>query len=159
MFQVTYSYTRPMVRDAMRYFLWRYSARRIIPIAIALVLSLWTATHVELRWFSGAFAGLVLAWGRSFVFDYRAAIHNAEVFISVPLTLRLTDTGVEVDCEITRSFIPWAAVQVVVCTSNYLFLTCSGSSRPFVVPVASIESEATSFLFARVREAGGRVRP
>lgn len=157
MIEVTYAYTRPMVRDAAWRFLWHRHRFVLAILLLALVLSVWMATYANLRWLSGLLAGLVLAWSRSLVLAWRGTIRDAQAFVSTPLTLRLGDAGLEFDCELVRSFSPWRAFPLVVSTPAYLFLTRAGSAQPFVVPVASVGAETATFLVERVREAGGRV--
>lgn len=158
MIEVTYSYTPAMARDAMRHFLWRNYGGILFGVLIALAWIPWAAVRPELRWFSGLVAGLVAAWLRSFVLAYRAGVRAADLFSSRPFTLRLTAAGLEFDSESFRGFSPWSAYPLVVSSPRYLYLTRTGTSQPLVLPVAPIGPDVVSFLLARVREAGGRVR-
>ena len=158
MFETTYALTRSLTRDVTLRFLFRSYGAALIAALLAFAFVLHVTTRPEDSWLPGVLAGFLFASLRSLISAYRSGVRSADAFGSDPITLRLSDDGLEVTTSLSCVTSRWSAYPVVLSTRRYLYLTRVGLAQPFAIPASALSPEATAFLLDRVRHAGGRVR-
>lgn len=161
MHRLTLTYSKPLLRQAVRGFWWRLVGWRFIA-AMALVAG--SLAMLVLRgdtsWVVGALAS-VLVFGIAvivalYVVHYRNALHKLKAMGHPQATFEASEAYLWVSSGAGTATLPWTAV-----TEIWQFKSCwlllFSKAQFITLPLADMTPETATFIVARVQAVGGKV--
>ncbi|GLQ94061.1 YcxB family protein [Dyella acidisoli] len=158
---ITLTYTKPLLRQAVRSFWWRVVGFKYF-VALALVAAslLGLILDGDTSWFVGVLAS-VLVFGITFVvalyvIHYGNSLRKLQAMGSHQAKLEASEASLSLSSGASVATLPWSAV-----TEVWRFKSCwlllFSKSQFVTLPLADIPTEARAFIIARVQTSGGKV--
>ncbi|MEZ0472990.1 YcxB family protein [Luteimonas salinilitoris] len=161
MHRVILTYSKPLLRQAVRSFWWRVVGFKFL-VALALVAAalLMLILGGDTSWFVGVLAS-VLVLGITFmvalyVIHYRNSLHKLQAMGTPQATLDASETSLSLSSGAGTATLPWSAVTEVWQFKSCWLLLLS-KSQFVTLPLAEMTPEAGAFILARVQASRGKV--
>jgi len=156
--ELHYRYTPKMAQRAFVVSLWdSYAAFVVMSILLGAGCAL-ELRNAELRPLACFGLGVIAMLWWSWLNAYRWAGQLARRMPNPELTLRLSDTGIELSSRDTMSRLSWSAVRCVFRSKHVWVIEHRATRSRSAVPVVALTPEAKEFIVQRVGSAGGLVR-
>ena len=161
MHRIILTYSKPLLREAVRGFWWRVVGFRFLTV---LVLS--TAAFIMLvlcgdtSWLVGVSAS-VLVLGFTFtvalyIVHYRNVLHKLKAMGNPQATLDASEASLSLSSGAGTATLPWSAITEVWQFKSCWLLMLS-KSQFITLPLADVTPEIATFILSRVRASGGSV--
>ena len=161
MHRVILTYSKPLLRQAVRSFWWRVVGFKFL-VALALVAAAFLMLILggDTSWFVGVLAS-VLVLGITFmvalyVVHYRNSLHKLQAMGSPQATLNASESSLSLSSGAGTATLPWSAVTEVWQFKSCWLLMLS-KSQFVTLPLADMTPETGAYVLARVRASGGKV--
>lgn len=161
MHRVILTYSKPILREAVRGFWWRVVGFRFLTV---LVLSAAAFIMLVLRgdtsWLVGVSAS-VLVLGFTFtvalyIVHYRNVLHKLKAMGNPQATLDASEASLSLSSGAGTATLPWSAITEVWKFKSCWLLMLS-KSQFITLPLAGVTPEVATFILSRVRASGGSV--
>jgi hypothetical protein len=152
---LTYTYSRPQLRQYFRNELWRTQRGVLVALPILLGAVIWMSRSQEDWWFAGFLAGIIFCYLLMVYTSYR----RLDLFpVDQPMTLTFRESGIHFQSALVVSDVPWSSIRAVRRTVDGLVLNSRTTRRPVLVPAAVLTEEIVAFVQRQVRQEGPGAR-